>query len=85
MEFGYTVTLYTISKSYFDWTMYFWNNGYGLIGEFSGMGLAEPVWGYSNVSTGAGVVAAQTSASVTINLRPFLKQVLEPVIPDVRP
>ena len=85
MECGYTVTLNTISKSYFDWTMYFWNSGHGMIGEFSDMGLAEPIWGYSNVSTGAGVVAAQSSAAVTIDLRPFLRQALEAAVPDIRP
>ena len=77
MECGYTVTLNTISKSYFDWAMYFWNSERGLIGEFSDMGLAEPIWGYSNVSTGAGVVAAQSSATVTINLKDFIKDAFE--------
>lgn len=74
MECGYFVTLNTISKSYFDWAMYFWNCEDGLIGEFSDMGLAEPIWGYSNVSTGAGVVAAQSSTTITINLKDFIKQ-----------
>ncbi|MDE5850237.1 MAG: hypothetical protein K2H38_08860 [Muribaculaceae bacterium] len=41
------------------------------------VGLSEPVWGYSNVSTGAGVVAAQSPATVKIDLSDFLLKALE--------
>ena len=40
------------------------------------IGFADPTWGYSNVSTGAGVVAAQSTTSVTIDLTEFLKTIL---------
>ena len=77
---GYDVTLYTISESYFNWAMYYWQWGDGLIGEFADMGLADPIWGYSNVSTGAGVVAAQSSRTLTIDLRDFLEKALEEAV-----
>jgi RNA polymerase sigma factor (sigma-70 family) len=35
------------------------------------------IWAYSNVSTGAGVVAAQSHKTFTIKLRPYLEQLLE--------
>lgn len=82
MECGYMVTLNTISKSYFDWAMYFWNSESGLIGEFANMGLADPIWGYSNVSTGAGVVAAQSSVTVRINIKDLLQKILDEENPD---
>lgn len=82
MECGYIVTLNTISKSYFDWAMYFWNSESGLIGEFANMGLADPIRGYSNVSTGAGVVAAQSSVTVRINIKDLLQKILDEENPD---
>ena len=48
-----------------------------MLGGFIDVGLAEPIWGYSNVSTGAGVVAARTPYTVTLNLKDFLRQNIE--------
>lgn len=50
--------------------------GLGILGDLSDIGLAESKWGYSNVSTGAGVVAAQSSSKFTIDLKEFLKTTL---------
>ncbi|MDE6345354.1 MAG: hypothetical protein K2L55_01625 [Muribaculaceae bacterium] len=38
---------------------------------------AEPMWGYSNVSSGAGVVAAQSFATYTLSLKEFLHDALQ--------
>lgn len=68
--------LVTVSQSYYNWAVYKWNVDEGMTGELSDIGLAESKWGYSNVSTGAGVVAAQSSSRFTINLKEFLKTVV---------
>lgn len=69
--------LVSVSKSYYNWAVYKWNVDEGVIGDLSDIGLAEPKWGYSNVSTGAGVVAAQSSTVVSISLRDFLKSAFD--------
>lgn len=71
LECGYLLTLYSISESYYNWMNYRWQSD-SIIGDFIDMGFAEPMWGYSNVSTGAGIVAAQSSTTVTIDLKEFL-------------
>lgn len=68
--------LTTVSQSYYNWAVYKWYVDDGFTGDLSEIGLAESKWGYSNVSTGAGVVAAQSSAKYTINLKDFLKTTL---------
>lgn len=68
--------LTTVSQSYYNWAVYKWYVDDGFTGDLSEIGLAESKWGYSNVSTGAGVVAAQSSAKYTIYLKDFLKTTL---------
>lgn len=68
--------LITVSQSYYNWAVYKWNVEEGITVDLSDIGLAESKWGYSNVSTGAGVVAAQSSSKFTINLKEFLKTTL---------
>ena len=65
LECDMTLFLTTVSPSYYNWAVYKWNADEGILGDLSDIGLAEPKWGYSNVSTGAGVVAAQSSAKHT--------------------
>lgn len=77
LDCGVTLCLNSVTKSYYDWLVYRWNVEEGIVGEMADVGFAEPHWGYSNVSTGAGVVAAQSSAYYTINLSSFLKQIFE--------
>ena len=45
-----------------------WEGNYGITGALGGVGLASPVYPYSNVSTGAGTVAAYAEASLTISI-----------------
>lgn len=73
LECGVNLYLTTVSKSYYNWAVYKWNVDEGITGDLSDIGLAESKWGYSNVSTGAGVVAAQSSSKFTIDLKEFLK------------
>lgn len=76
LECGVNLYLTTVSKSYYNWAVYKWNVDEGITGDLSDIGLAESKWGYSNVSTGAGVVAAQSSSKYTIDLKEFLKTTL---------
>lgn len=73
LECGVNLYLTNISQSYYNWAVYKWTVNEGIIGDLSDIGFAESKWGYSNVSTGAGVVAAQSSSRYTINLKDFLK------------
>lgn len=70
--------LTTVTKSYYNWVVYKWNVDEGIIGDLSDIGFAEPIWGYSNVSSGAGVVAARSAAKYTVNLKDFLQQTIFP-------
>lgn len=82
LDCGWIVTIFSISESYYNWLIYV-DRAYEVIfNDLVDIGLSEPIWGYSNVSTGAGVVAAQSSASVTIDLRPFLEEIMESGHPD---
>ena len=76
LECGVNLYLTTVSQSYYNWAVYKWNVDEGIIGDLSDIGLAESKWGYSNVSSGAGVVAAQSSSKFTIDLKDFLKSTL---------
>lgn len=66
-------TLMSVSRSFFNYALYEWEWLHGFIGQFEDTGLADPIWGYSNVSTGAGVVAAYSISTCTISLRDFLE------------
>ncbi len=76
LECGFTFTLYSISESYYKWLAFCDQAGGIVFSDFGDYGLADPIWGYSNVSTGAGVVAAQSSTTVTLNLQDFLENTL---------
>lgn len=52
---------YTISPSYYKHVISVWQSNDGIVGSLGGVGLADPVFESSNVSTGAGVVAAAVS------------------------
>lgn len=73
LECGVKLHLITVSKSYYNWAVYLWNTYEGILGDLSEIGLAESQWGYSNVSTGAGVVAAQSSSEYTLDLKEFMR------------
>ncbi len=76
LDCTYEFTLHSVSKSYYSWSLYQWHRDVGPLGDLSDVGLSEQLAGYSNVSTGAGVVAAQTYATATIPLAPFLTSTL---------
>ena len=66
-------TLTSVSRSYYDWALYVWQRDNGIIGDLGDFGFAEPLAAYSNVSTGAGVVAARSFSTYTLSLKDFLK------------
>ncbi len=77
LECGWEITLYSISESYYKWLSYCWQADGVVLGDITNIGLAEPTWGYSNVSTGAGVVAAQSAVKVTLDLKDFLQNTFQ--------
>ncbi len=60
------IRLTSISESYYRHVISVWERNEGVNGILEGIGLADPVWECSNVSTGAGVISA--SALFVINL-----------------
>lgn len=71
-----TFYLATVSRSYYDRAIYVWQRDSGIIGDLGDLGFAEPIWGYSNVSSGAGIVAARSFSTYTLNLKDFIQQTL---------
>lgn len=74
---GIELTLNSISKSYYDWEMYYIQSNSSILGDLTNLGFSDPIWGYSNVSTGAGVVAAKSSIKFIINLKKFIEENLD--------
>ncbi|MGM9846912.1 MAG: DUF4249 family protein [Muribaculaceae bacterium] len=73
---GINLYLASISQSYYNSSIYKWYLDEGITGDLADIGLAESKWGYSNVSTGAGVVAAQSISKHTISLKDFLNSII---------
>lgn len=71
-----TFTLASVSRSFYDRALYIWQRDAGILGDLGDLGFAEPIWGYSNVSTGAGTVAARALTTCTVSLRDFLESTL---------
>ncbi|MDE7380833.1 MAG: DUF4249 domain-containing protein [Muribaculaceae bacterium] len=69
-EYGIVVTLRHIDESYYKHVISVWNANDAIIGALGEVGLANPVYAYSNVSTNAGVVTAYADTKVTI---PYVK------------
>ncbi|MDE6290784.1 MAG: DUF4249 domain-containing protein, partial [Muribaculaceae bacterium] len=82
MDCGWNITLYSISESYYNWLAYCWQTDGIVFGDMGEVGLSEPIWGYSNVSTGAGVVAARSSVTVKVNIKDFLQKTLDTTPPE---
>lgn len=76
LDCGVILYLKAISESYYNMVLYHWNTDHGIIGDLSDIGLAESKWGYSNVSSGAGVVTAENVSYLRINLKEFLNSEL---------
>ena len=65
-EYGVVITLRHINEAYYKHVISVWEANDALVGSLGGVGLANPVYPYSNVSTGAGVVATYGVSKVTI-------------------
>ena len=65
-EYGIKVILRHTDATYYKHVISVWEGNDGIVGALGGVGLASPVYPYSNVSTGAGVVAAYADATLTI-------------------
>lgn len=66
----------SVSASYYYLANYIWQTSEGVFYDLGEVGLGDPQGGYSNVSGGAGVVAAQSQTSVAIDLAPELSAAL---------
>lgn len=64
--------LYSISKGYYRHLLGMWELNEGMAGSIGGSGLGDAVWDVSNVSTGAGVVAARTAAVYPVQVYPLV-------------
>ena len=79
-DYGITLTLRHIDSAYYRHVLSVWEANDAIIGALSGIGLANPVYAYSNVSPGAGVVTAYATTTVTIPMVDLINQagVIEP-------
>lgn len=65
------VKLRTISESYYKHVISMWECNDGVPGALGGVGLGDPVWTESNVSTGAGVISASSWSEYSIPIADF--------------
>ncbi len=70
----------SVSPSYYNWANYVWQRDNGTLSDLSDYGLGDPIWGYSNVSSGAGVVAAQSKSVCMIDLTDFILKTINETI-----
>lgn len=77
LDCGMEINFNTISLSYYNWLNYLWLSNESFQSVIIDAGLGNQFWAYSNVSTGAGVVAAQSSFPISINLKDFLLSVIK--------
>ncbi len=68
---GLNLVLASVSQSYYNWANYSWHSENGLLADLGDFGLGQQLWAYSNVSTNAGVIAAQTPVVYSISLTDF--------------
>ena len=76
LDCGLKIKLHSISESFYNWENYLWQIDSGIIGDMIDMGFSEPIWAYSNISTGAGVIAAESYTPLTVNLQSDLEKIL---------
>lgn len=70
----------SVSPSYYNWANYVWQRDNGTLSDLSDYGLGDPIWGYSNVSSGAGVVAAQSKSVCMLDLTDFILKTINETI-----
>lgn len=73
---GIELQLNHITKAYYNHLLSVWTANDGLAGTLGEAGLGEPVYSYSNVSTGAGIISASARSSFFINLHDLVKEYL---------
>lgn len=66
--------LAAISPSYYDHVLSVWVANDGIAGSLGSVGLGDAVFEASNVSTGAGVVAAQAKYVYKLNLKKLIEE-----------
>ncbi len=82
-DFDLVIGLSRLSESYYKYVLSAWEANYGMSGILGSMGLSEPVYGVSNVSTGAGVVAAAAPYRYRINVRQLIEEELGKSLPAI--
>ncbi|MBD5206404.1 MAG: DUF4249 family protein [Bacteroidales bacterium] len=73
---GVMIHINSISQSLYNYGLYLWNQEESMSANLADFGLADLKWGYSNVSTGAGIVAARTKNKIRIDISDFLREQL---------
>lgn len=71
---GLDVLLRSVSASYYYLANYMWQTSEGVFFDLGETGLGEPRAGYSNVTSGAGVVGAQSTAGCSLSLSEALQK-----------
>ncbi len=72
-DVGVRFRLYNISRSYYNWVLYDWVADNSVTAELGSAGLGDIIFGYSNVSTNAGVVMAYSVTDFEYSFRDFVK------------
>lgn len=75
-ESRFIFNLSVISQEYYRHVIATWNADEGSLGQLGSVGLAQPVFAFSNVSSGAGVVAAQAPFMAELPVMPIVEEAL---------
>lgn len=67
-KYGIVATLRHVDSAYYNHVLSLWEANDAIVGALGGVGLASPVYAYSNVSTGAGLVTAYAISRFTLPL-----------------
>ncbi len=71
------IDLSHISTDYYKFMISFWAGTEGISGALGGVGLGDAVFEFSNVSTGAGIVAAQSKSTYRLDVRQLIGKHIE--------
>lgn len=71
-DYSYYITFYTLSEAHYKYLQSIHKIQYGINDDLSSLGLAEPMYEYSNVSTKAGVVKSQYTDHYDCDVRQAL-------------
>lgn len=76
-ESRFIFNLSVISPEYYRHVIATWIAENGSLGQLGSVGLAQPVFAFSNVSSGAGVVAAQAPFIAELPVMPIVEEALQ--------